>query len=349
MTSAAVASSARLSVDVHLIVGQFPGMTAGSALRDAVGHACAAEAAGFDNVWIAEHHFLTYGVCPSALAMAAYVLAATTTIGVGAAGAILSDRHPVGLGEEAAMLYELSGGRFTLGVSPGGPWVDREVFAPNGSKLPSFGESLEVLTRWVSGQPTVAGHGTYFRFPAVAVVPRPGRPVPLHVWATSPAVVDVAAQHGLPVIVGLQALPTHVRTLISQHAQTAARHRHEAAQLSHGAIRLVHVGDTDAAARAAVRESLPRWLASRTTPTGAHPRQRPRDPAAYAQQLLANHAVGSAAFCVDRLANFVEVSGVRRLLLVVEAAGASGRTRDNIDAVGSRVLPELRQLRVTPG
>ena len=61
-----------LAVDVVLVVGAFDDADGGTALRDAVTYAQAAEAAGFDGVWIAEHHFIRYGVCPSAMAMAAY-------------------------------------------------------------------------------------------------------------------------------------------------------------------------------------------------------------------------------------------------------------------------------------
>jgi alkanesulfonate monooxygenase SsuD/methylene tetrahydromethanopterin reductase-like flavin-dependent oxidoreductase (luciferase family) len=46
--------------------GQFPGMTEGEALARAVDSAVTAEQAGLDSVGIAEHHFITYGVCRSA-------------------------------------------------------------------------------------------------------------------------------------------------------------------------------------------------------------------------------------------------------------------------------------------
>jgi len=32
---------------------------------------------GLDSVWIAEHHFITYGICPSATAFAANILGRT--------------------------------------------------------------------------------------------------------------------------------------------------------------------------------------------------------------------------------------------------------------------------------
>jgi alkanesulfonate monooxygenase SsuD/methylene tetrahydromethanopterin reductase-like flavin-dependent oxidoreductase (luciferase family) len=43
----------------------------------------AAERAGFDDALLAEHHFMSYGICPSAVTLAAYVLDATWRVAVG--------------------------------------------------------------------------------------------------------------------------------------------------------------------------------------------------------------------------------------------------------------------------
>ncbi|HEX5740989.1 MAG TPA: LLM class flavin-dependent oxidoreductase, partial [Pilimelia sp.] len=117
-----------VTVDVFLLAGQFPGVGHAEALRRAMAYGEAAEAAGFDGAWIAEHHFLPYGVVPSATVCAGHLLGRTRTLRVGTAACVLPARHPVALGEEAALLDALSGGRFDLGVGRGGPWVDLEVF-----------------------------------------------------------------------------------------------------------------------------------------------------------------------------------------------------------------------------
>ncbi|MGH3999648.1 MAG: LLM class flavin-dependent oxidoreductase, partial [Pseudonocardiaceae bacterium] len=44
-----------------LLAPQYPGQDHGT-----VAAAVAADEAGFDEVWVAEHHFISYGVCPSA-------------------------------------------------------------------------------------------------------------------------------------------------------------------------------------------------------------------------------------------------------------------------------------------
>ena len=92
---------------VLLLAAQFPGQSHGEVLEAVVEAAVAAERAGFDDVWFAEHHFMSYGVCPSAVTLAAYVLGQTGRIGVGTAVSVLSVHHPVALAEQAALLDQV--------------------------------------------------------------------------------------------------------------------------------------------------------------------------------------------------------------------------------------------------
>jgi len=76
----------------------------------------AAETAGFDDAWIAEHHFMSYGTCPSAITFAAHALGHTSRIGIGTAVSVLSTTHPVALVEQDDLLDQLSDGRLHLRV-----------------------------------------------------------------------------------------------------------------------------------------------------------------------------------------------------------------------------------------
>jgi alkanesulfonate monooxygenase SsuD/methylene tetrahydromethanopterin reductase-like flavin-dependent oxidoreductase (luciferase family) len=71
---------------------------------------------------------MSYGICPSAVTLAAYVLGRTRRVGVGTAVRVLSTWHPVALAEQAALLDQVSAGRFRLGAGRGGPWMELEVF-----------------------------------------------------------------------------------------------------------------------------------------------------------------------------------------------------------------------------
>ncbi|GDY86071.1 hypothetical protein SAVCW2_52700 [Streptomyces avermitilis] len=160
-----------MHVGSFVLAAQFPGQGQGEALHRAVRSAEVAEEAGLDTVWLGEHHFVPYGTCPSAITLAALLLGRTRRIRVGTAVSVLPTVHPVALGEQAALLHLTSGGRFSLGVGRGGPWVDLEVF---GSGLEAyekgFPESLDLLVRWLR-EPSVAGTGERFTFREVPVVP----------------------------------------------------------------------------------------------------------------------------------------------------------------------------------
>lgn len=325
---------ASVRFDVFLLAGQFPGTNHGDALRQAASCAEAAEAAGFDGVWIAEHHFLSYGVCPSAVAFASYVLGRTERIRVGTAACVLPARHPVALGEEAALLHELSGGRFDLGVGRGGPWVDLEVFGTGLTRYTDeFPESLDLLLRWLSGAERVTGEGA-FPFREVRVVPRPRQPVPVWVAATSAPTVELAAARGLPLLTGMHATDAEKRALIDLHGSS---------DLDHASAHVAYVADTAAEAEQALRSAMPAWLASTREYIridGSSPPARDLD--AYLDRLLSIHPVGPPELCRERLATTIATTGVKRVLLMVEGAGDPERTRANIERLGAEVVAALR-------
>jgi alkanesulfonate monooxygenase SsuD/methylene tetrahydromethanopterin reductase-like flavin-dependent oxidoreductase (luciferase family) len=325
---------ASVRFDVFLLAGQFPGTSHREALRNALSYAETAEAAGFDGVWIAEHHFLSYGVCPSAVAFAAHVLGRTSRIRVGTAACVLPARHPVALGEEAVLLSELSGGRLDLGVGRGGPWVDLEVFGTGLSRYSEgFPESLDLLLRWLSGVETVAGSGT-FPFREVPVVPRPSAPVPVWVAATSTPTVELAAARGLPLLTGMHATDAEKRALIDQHG---------ASDLDHASAHLAYVADTLTEAEGALRAAMPAWLASTREYVridGSTPAERDLD--AYLERLMSIHPVGPPDLCRERLAATIATTGAKRILLMVEGAGDPELTRANIQRLGADVVAALR-------
>ncbi|NGM13234.1 LLM class flavin-dependent oxidoreductase [Verrucosispora sp. CWR15] len=324
---------------LFLLAGQRPGVSHTEALAAAHRYGRAAEAAGFAGVWIAEHHFISYGVCPSAITFAAHLLGATRRIAVGTAACILSNRHPVAVGEEAALLHELSGGRFRLGVGRGGPWVDLEVFGTGTERFThGFHDSLELLTRWLSGRPEVAGNHR-FPFRAVPVVPRPRRRLPVWVAATSTGTVDLAARHGLPLLLGLHADLAEKVELLDRYARVAEAHGHDPAGVEHASAHLAQVAETDAEAAGLVGSGLPPLLAGTReyvrldgAPAGA------RDPAGYVEHLIGIHPVGAPDRCRQAVARAAALPGVRHLLFMVEAGGGPEVGLTNIHRLATDVL-----------
>src|SRR5690606_8299472 len=147
-----------------------------AALTRPVEAAVAAQRARFDAASLAGHHVMPSEDLPSAALRPAHLLAVTRRVRVGTAVSVLSNRHPVALAEEAAMLALLSGGRFDRGVGRGGPWRDLEVFGTGLARYEhGFAESLDLLLAWLRSD-RVGWSGEHFRFREVPVVPR--APVP---------------------------------------------------------------------------------------------------------------------------------------------------------------------------
>ncbi|MFR9801443.1 LLM class flavin-dependent oxidoreductase [Pseudonocardia sp. RS010] len=327
----------RPRVGVFLPAPGFPGRSASEVLEGTVAAAVAAEDAGFDAVWLAEHHFMTYGLCPSAVTLAGYVLGATSRITVGTAVSVLSVQHPVALAEQALLLDQVSGGRFRLGVGRGGPWVDLEVFGTGPERLEAgFAESLDLLLAALAG-PEVRADGPVFRFRPVQVVPGPWAGVDPLLAVTSQTGIGLAAERGLPMLLGLHADDGEKARFVRAYRERGGP------EVAHVSTHLAHVADTAAAAQAEVRESLPRWLrpglAGYTRYDGA-PRV-PRDADEYTDLLCRLHPVGDPALCRARLGRTLRRTGARALALMVETTGETARTCENVTRLGAEVVAAL--------
>ncbi|MCO6005430.1 LLM class flavin-dependent oxidoreductase [Actinoallomurus purpureus] len=328
-----------MRVGVFLLAARFPGQSDGEVLSATVEAAVAAERAGFDDVWFAEHHFMSYGVCPSATTLAAYVLGRTERVAVGTAVSVLSTAHPVALAEQTALLDQVSGGRFRLGVGRGGPWIDLEVFGTGLARYESgFAESLDLLLAALS-RPRLSADGPTFAFREVPMVPRPRSRPPVVVACTSAGTVALAAERRLPMLLGMHIGDDAKREMIAGYTARAGD-----ARVEHVAAVMAYVADTRAEAQRTLRAELPRWLGPGLAgymPVDGRAATR-RDPDAYADLLCRIHPVGTAEDCVETMATTLERTGIRHLILMVEGAGAPRRTQENIARLGAEVLPHLR-------
>ncbi|MGK5731346.1 LLM class flavin-dependent oxidoreductase [Streptomyces sp. URMC 124] len=340
-----------MRVGAFVLAAQFPGQGHAEALHRAVRTAVAAEEAGLDAVWFAEHHFMPYGVCPSAVTLAALALGRTRRIRVGTAVSVLPTTHPVALGEQAAMLHLASEGRFTLGVGRGGPWVDLEVFNSGlAAYEEGYPESLALLMRWLR-EPRVSAAGPRFRFREVPVVPRPddledrsGPPVLMA--CTSPSSVRLAAGHGLPMLLGMHSGDEEKAEMVAlwrKYSLEAGRSPAEVAAAAHVSAGVVQVADRRQEAAETLTKAMPGWLhqglSAYVTVDGRA--RTMRDPLEYTRLLCELHPVGPPRLCADRLAATAERTGITRFALLTEGSGDLAATEENVRRVGAEVLPLL--------
>nr|WP_062337511.1 LLM class flavin-dependent oxidoreductase [Herbidospora sakaeratensis] len=337
-----------MRIGIFLVGALFPGQTSGEVLRNTVETVVAAERAGFDDAWLAEHHFMSYGVIPSPVTLAGVALGRTSRIHVGTAVSVLSARHPVALAEEAAILHHTSGGRFELGVGRGGPWVDLEVF---GTGLPryerGFAESLDLLCSALTSE-NVSADGEFFRFREVPMTPEPPglRPV---VACTSAETADLAAARGLPMLLGLHVGDAEKAAMLARYQDRAApgcsSPRAETVPADHVGAAVGFVADTTEDAVAELKRAMPRWLRpglAGYVPVDGRPRPA-RDVDAYVDLLCRIHPVGSPEHCVRVLRETIRTTGLDRVILLVEGAGDHRRTLENVARLGRDVLPPLRE------
>lgn len=131
------------------------------------------EELGFYCYHLTEHHSTDLGMASSPSVFLAAVAQGTRTIRIGTLVYLLPLHHPVRLLEEIAMLDQLSGGRFQLGVGRGGQPAEHSRFGLAEEDLgPMFEEALAIIEQGLTG--TLPAHkGRYYDLPEVPLRLRP--------------------------------------------------------------------------------------------------------------------------------------------------------------------------------
>ena len=162
----------------------------------------AAEALGYSSVWIAEHHFNDYGLCPVPPVLAAYLAARTRALRLGMGVSLLPLHHPVDLAEQLAVLDVVSGGRLDVGIGRGGTLQDYQTFqSDREDSRARVEEGIALIQKSWSGEPFDFA-GRFHSAERLHVRPRPvQRPhPPLYIAANSEDSVHSAARLGLPTL-----------------------------------------------------------------------------------------------------------------------------------------------------
>ena len=159
---------------------------------------------GYDCVWLAEHHFTGYSVCPSINMVGVLAAERTKRLRIGTGVSLAAFYNPLRLAEEVALLDMLSGGRVNWGAGRGFSRTEYSAFGiPDSESTSRFHESVEiVLQAWTNERLTYQGQ--YFNFENVEVLPKPMQQPTPPVWmaAGSDAALAWAASKGFSVLLG---------------------------------------------------------------------------------------------------------------------------------------------------
>ena len=113
----------------------------------------AAEDLGFNNMWLAEHHFSTYGYLSRPLTASMHIADKTKRLRVGTGVIVIPLHNPLIVAEEIATVDLLSGGRLDVGLGRG---YQRYEFERLGMRLEDsrarWEEAVDILVRSLSGE-----------------------------------------------------------------------------------------------------------------------------------------------------------------------------------------------------
>jgi len=219
----------------------------------------AAESLGFRNVWLAEHHFSTYGYLSRPVQLATYIAAKTKTLRVGTAVIVVPLHHPLVIAEEIATLDLLAGGRADIGLGRGYQHYEFERFGLElGTSRDRWEEAVDVLMLAFEGKPFTYD-GKFYRIPETTVFPQPlqqPRP-PIWITAQSPDSVEAAVRRGFNVLTGGFGVPIERMGEFRKLFDKLVGEVKPPVPLKVGVQRAVYVTHSEADARAAAEEA--RW------------------------------------------------------------------------------------------
>jgi alkanesulfonate monooxygenase SsuD/methylene tetrahydromethanopterin reductase-like flavin-dependent oxidoreductase (luciferase family) len=264
---------------------------------------------GYDCVWLAEHHFNTYSVCPSVHLMASQVAARTERLRIGTAVTLAAFYHPLRIAEEIALLDIFSDGRVNWGAGRGFDRVEFEAFdVPIDESKARFREHVEiVLEAW--NQDRVTFDGQYWQFDDVEVLPKPKQQPhpPFWVAATSDDAIEWAGAKGYSILMDPHASHEDLGRKRRLLADTLGSNGHSIEGRTLPMARLLAIAETDEQAKEVARAGA-QWTVASYAPG--------RDDDVDPVERYVNDVViyGSADRVVDELQRLEEQIGLEYIL-----------------------------------
>jgi len=236
-------------------------------LHSIVEHAAYGEELGFDSVWLAEHHFHSFGgILSSPPVIGAAIAQRTTKIRIGTAVTLLPYHNPLRIAEDYATLDCLSHGRLEFGIGHGFIKYESLTFGTALEELRDrFREHLDVILKaWT--EPKLSHKGKFYEYKNVEVMPRPIQQPHPTVWmgATStPESFEFAGRRGfhLMLIPFLHELD-ELREMVEIYLNARQSAGHDPATARVVAMYHVYVGENSIEARATAEPALAAYHAA---------------------------------------------------------------------------------------
>lgn len=216
---------------------------------------------GYDAVWLTEHHFSDYSVCPSIPVMGTYAAARTKRLRIGAGVTLAAFYHPLRLAEEIALLDILSEGRVNWGAGRGFDAKEFKAFnVPMPESYDRFREVVDIVVKaWTNARLTY--QGKYFAFEDVEVLPKPLQQPhpPMWVAAGSQDAIEWAASAGHTILMDPHSTHQELGEKKKFYRQKLQEYGYSIAGRDVPMARLLAIDSTDAAAAEGARQGA-QWL-----------------------------------------------------------------------------------------
>ncbi len=160
----------------------------------------AAEAGGFDSIWLGDHLLFRDDERPERGPWEAWTLlsalaAATDRVRLGPLVACAGFHPPGLLAKMAATIGDISGGRFVLGLGAG--WNETEFRAfglPFDHRVARFEESFAIVRALLAGERTTLP-GRFWHADDAVLLPRPAQRVPVMIGSNGPRMLGITLPH----------------------------------------------------------------------------------------------------------------------------------------------------------
>ena len=259
---------------------------------------------GYDAVWLTEHHFTDYSVCPSIPVLGSYAAARTKNLRIGTGVCLAAFYHPLRLAEEIALLDTLSGGRVNWGAGRGFDMNEFKAFGvPVEESHARFRETVDIVVKaWTHDRLTYKGK--YFSFDDVEVLPKPLQKPHPPVWtaASSPGAINWAASEGHSILMDPHATHVELGKKWELYRDTLEAHGHSIEGRQTPMARLLAIAPTENKAIEVAREGA-KWLVDAYVPPEMYGDEDP------IQRYVDNVVIhGTPEKIVDELARLQEES-----------------------------------------
>jgi alkanesulfonate monooxygenase SsuD/methylene tetrahydromethanopterin reductase-like flavin-dependent oxidoreductase (luciferase family) len=313
-----------------------------------VEQAVVAEKLGYRGVAVPEHHLINITMVPSPLQMAVKIACLTRRIEITTAVVVLPIRDMRVFAGEVAQAFLMTDERLILGVGRGAyPYETSRLGVPLEQTRQVFDESLEVLEALLTRK-EVSWNSERYRFDSMTVMPRPSRPVPITMAASTAEALYHVARRGYnamttPLAADHAHLVRQVDMFKTGRAEAGPKAAGNRLGLQRGVFLARDQADVDRMVKLAygyyqrfdnikgpgvVRDGLIEPL----------PRKQTLD------ELRGNLLICTASEMIDRLSVYDEV-GIDELIMTCGYGQTHAETVDMMHALAADVLPHLPSAR----